>query len=175
LYFSRRCQAIVECIETERLEKDERMELEKAEFWMREALAEAASAEAEGEVPVGAVVLMNEKIIGRGHNAPIHRHDPTAHAEIVALRQAARTSSNYRLPGTILVVTIEPCLMCVGAMIHARVEELIYGAPDPKSGAVHSCFNLSEAACFNHAIKISSGVLEEACGSMMKSFFANRR
>lgn len=142
---------------------------------MREALAEAAQAEAEGEVPVGAVVLMNEKIIGRGHNVPIQRHDPTAHAEIIALRHAARLSSNYRMPGTILVVTIEPCIMCVGAMIQARVDELVYGAADPKSGAVVSCFDLAGAGHFNHRIRITSGVLEEECGSMMKAFFASRR
>jgi tRNA(adenine34) deaminase len=146
-----------------------------AELWMREALAEAQKAEVEGEVPIGAVLLLNERIIGRGHNRPIRMHDPTAHAEIMALRQGARTCANYRLPGSVLVVTIEPCIMCVGAMIHARVEEIIYGAADPKSGAVESCFRLADTDQLNHSIRVTSGILENECGSMLKSFFASRR
>lgn len=146
-----------------------------AEYWMREALEEARKAEAEGEVPVGAIVLFNEKIIGRGHNGPIQRKDPTAHAEIVALRHAAQNTSNYRIPGSILVVTIEPCIMCVGAMIQARVDTLIYGASDPKAGAVHSCFNLAEANQLNHKICTMSGILEEECRGIMQAFFAARR
>jgi tRNA(adenine34) deaminase len=145
------------------------------EFWMREALLEARKAEAEGEVPVGAVVLLNEKIIGRGHNSPIRQHDPAAHAEIVALRHAARNYQNYRLPGAILIVTIEPCIMCVGAMIQARVEEVIYGATDPKAGAIQSRFQLAENSQLNHKIKASCGVLEEECGSILREFFASRR
>ena len=146
-----------------------------AELWMREALGEARKAEAEGEVPVGAILLLHEKVIGRGHNSPIQAQDPTAHAEIIALRQGAQYCTNYRLPGSILVVTVEPCLMCVGAMIHARVEEVIYGAADPKAGAVASCFQLAEAGVLNHRIRVTSGILEEECGSMLKIFFAARR
>jgi tRNA(adenine34) deaminase len=142
---------------------------------MREALSEALKAETEGEVPVGAVILLNEKIIGRGHNSPVRRHDPTAHAEIVALRQAARNVANYRLSGSILVVTIEPCIMCIGAMIHSRVDELIYGAADPKAGAVRSCCQLADRNHLNHRIRVTSGILEDECGSMLRSFFASRR
>ena len=142
---------------------------------MQEALSEARKAEEEGEVPIGAIVLLNEKIIGRGHNCSIHRNDPTAHAEIIALRQAAHNLSNYRLPGSILIVTIEPCMMCIGALIQARVDTLIYGAPDPKAGAVHSCFRLEDAPYFNHKIKVQSGILEDACGSILKVFFRARR
>jgi tRNA(adenine34) deaminase len=151
------------------------MDLGTAETWMREALSEARKAEAEGEVPVGAVVLLNEKIVGRGHNSSIQLRDPSAHAEILALRQAARNTSNYRIPGSILIVTIEPCIMCVGAMIQARVEALIYGAADTKAGAVQSCFQLANGAQLNHRIQALSGVLEEDCGSILRAFFASRR
>jgi len=151
------------------------MDLETAERWMQEALSEARKAEAEGEVPVGAVVLLNEKIVGRGHNSSIQLRDPSAHAEILALRQAARNISNYRIPGSILIVTVEPCVMCVGAMIQARVEELIYGAADAKAGAVQSHFRLADGAQLNHRIQTLSGVLEEECGSILRAFFASRR
>jgi tRNA(adenine34) deaminase len=151
------------------------MDLATAELWMREALDEARKAEAEGEVPVGAILLLNERVIGRGHNSPIQTKDPTAHAEILALRQGAQHCANYRLPGSILVVTVEPCLMCVGAMIHARVEEVIYGAADPKAGAVESCFQLVDASVLNHKIRVTSSIFEEECGSMLKTFFAARR
>jgi len=151
------------------------MDLATAELWMREALSEALRAEAEGEVPVGAVLLLNEKIIGRGHNGSIQLNDPTAHAEIVALRQGARNIANYRIPGSILIATVEPCVMCVGAMIHARVDELIYGAADPKAGAVRSQYQLAEVNQLNHKIWVTSGVLEEECGSILRSFFASRR
>jgi tRNA(adenine34) deaminase len=146
-----------------------------AELWMREALAEALKGKDEGEVPIGAVVLLNEKIMGRGHNSPIRLHDPTAHAEIVALRQAAYNSGNYRLPGSILIVTIEPCIMCVGAMIQARVEAVIYGAADPKGGAIRSCYRLADQNLLNHKIRAISGVLENECSSMLKDFFAQKR
>jgi tRNA(adenine34) deaminase len=146
-----------------------------AESWMREAIDEARKGEAEGEVPVGAILLLHEKVIGRGHNSPIQTQDPTAHAEIIALRQGAQYCTNYRLPGSILVVTVEPCLMCVGAMIHARVEEVIYGAADPKAGAVASCFRLADTGVLNHKIRVTSGILEEECASMLKTFFAARR
>jgi tRNA(adenine34) deaminase len=146
-----------------------------AELWMREALAEAQKAELEGEVPVGAIVLLNEKIVGRGHNKPIQMKDPTAHAEILALRQAAKTNVNYRLPGTILIVTIEPCIMCVGALIQARVEEVIFGAGDPKAGALHSQFQIADYTHLNHSFKVTSGILEEECAAIIKAFFSSRR
>ena len=151
------------------------MERATSELWMHEALLEAQKAASEGEVPVGAVLLLNEKIVGRGHNSPIQMKDPTAHAEILALRQASRFNQNYRLPGSVLVVTIEPCVMCVGAMIQARVEEVIFGAPDPKAGALVSRFKYSEWPQLNHAFRVSSGVLEEKCGALMREFFAPRR
>jgi tRNA(adenine34) deaminase len=151
------------------------MDLATAEFWMREALAEARKAEAEGEVPVGAVVLLNEKIVGRGHNSPIKMKDPSAHAEILALRHAAKNNMNYRLPGSILVVTIEPCVMCVGALIQARVDEVIYGAADPKAGAIHSQFQLADVPQLNHSFQVTSGVLEEECAGILKAFFASKR
>jgi tRNA(adenine34) deaminase len=151
------------------------MELELKEQWMREALIEAHKAESEGEIPVGAVLLLNEKIIGRSHNSSIQLHDPTAHAEIVALRQAGKNVKNYRLPGAILVVTIEPCIMCMGAMLHARVDEIIYGAPDPKAGGIQSCFQLADDPRLNHKIRVASGVLEAECSAILKNFFASRR
>ena len=151
------------------------MDLATAECWMREALNEARRAGDEGEVPVGALVLLNGKIIGRGHNSSIRQCDPSAHAEIAALRHAARNAGNYRLPGSTLVVTIEPCAMCVGAMIQARVDELIYGARDPKAGAVHSIFHIADTEELNHRILATGGILEEECGALMKEFFAARR
>ena len=151
------------------------MDLATAEYWMREALEEAKRAGNEGEVPIGALVLLNGKIIGRGRNCAIRRCDPSAHAEVVALRQAARNVGNYRLPGSTLVVTIEPCVMCVGAMIQARVEELIYGARDPKAGAVHSIFRIADTEELNHRISATGGIQEEECGVIMKEFFATRR
>jgi tRNA(adenine34) deaminase len=151
------------------------MDRAAAEFWMREALVEARKAEAEGEVPIGAVLLINEKIVGRGHNHSIRAHDPTAHAEVLALRHGAHNMRNYRLPGSILVVTIEPCVMCAGAMIQARVEEVVFGAADPKAGAITSHFQLAEAPPLNHSIQITSGILEDECGAMLRSFFESRR
>ena len=142
---------------------------------MREALVEARKAEAKGEVPIGAVLLINEKIIGRGYNHSIHMHDPTAHAEILALRHGARNVQNYRLPGSIMVVTIEPCVMCAGALIQARVEEVIYGAPDPKAGALGTRFNLANAPQLNHQLAVTAGVLEDECGEMLRAFFESRR
>ena len=151
------------------------MDRAKAEMWMREALIEAAKADAEGEVPVGAVLLINEKIVGRGHNYSIRSHDPSSHAEVLALRHAAHNLKNYRLPGSILVVTIEPCVMCAGAMIHARVEQVIYGAPDPKAGALDSHFHLGAAEPLNHRLEVTSGILAEECGDMLRAFFSSKR
>jgi tRNA(adenine34) deaminase len=142
---------------------------------MREALAEAERARAAGEVPVGAVVIVDGEIAGRGFNQPIAACDPTAHAEIVALRAAAARVKNYRLTGAILCVTIEPCLMCVGAIVHARVGTLVYGAPEPKSGAVISTVRGGDLAGLNHRFTTVSGVLEDECRALVQEFFRQRR
>lgn len=144
--------------------------------FMRAALDEARQAEALGEVPVGAVVVANDRIVGRGHNAPISRRDPAAHAEILALRDAAATLDNYRLIGATLYVTVEPCLMCLGAAIHARIGGLVWGAPDPKVGAVAALERLrDEGALFNHRFDILGDVLAEESASLLRGFFARRR
>ncbi|WP_374580805.1 tRNA adenosine(34) deaminase TadA [Pseudoduganella sp.] len=142
---------------------------------MRAALEEARRAWAEGEVPVGAVVVKDGKIIGRGYNQPIGRHDPTAHAEIVAMRAAAAALGNYRLPGCELYVTLEPCVMCSGAMMHARLSKIIYGATDPKTGACGSVVNVFESEQLNHHAEVSGGLLADDCGQVLKDFFAERR
>lgn len=142
---------------------------------MRAALDEAQAARDLGEVPVGAVVVLDGEIVGRGRNQPIGSHDPTAHAEIVAMRQAAARLGNYRLTGATLYVTIEPCLMCVGAMVHARIARLVYGAPEPKAGAVMSTMRAHEHPALNHRIEVSGGVLETECREIVQQFFAARR
>ncbi len=142
---------------------------------MAMALQLARGAESAGEVPVGALVIRAGEIIGQGWNQPIGACDPTAHAEIVALRSAARAANNYRLPDTTLYVTLEPCAMCVGAMIHARVERLVFGAHEPRSGAVDSAFSLLDSKEHNHDIQVSSGILSAECASVMREFFLNRR
>ena len=142
---------------------------------MRLALAEARRAEAAGEVPVGAVIAIDGEIVARGYNQPISSHDPTAHAEIVALRAAAAAAGNYRLTGATLVVTIEPCVMCVGAMVHARIGTLVYGAREPKTGAVASTLRLLEDGSWNHRVSVVSGVLEEECRTILQDFFRQRR
>ena len=143
--------------------------------FMRAALDEARRGFAAGEVPVGAVVVLNSEIVGRGFNQPIGSDDPTAHAEIVAMRAAALALGNYRLVGTTLYVTIEPCLMCVGAMVHARVETLVFGAPEPKAGAVVSSCRAHELPSLNHRIEVVGGVLEEDCRAVIQEFFRTRR
>ena len=145
------------------------------EFFMREALALAQQAWDMGEVPVGAVVVHEGKIIGRGANAPISRHDPSAHAEMLALRDAAQYLSNYRLPQVSLYVTLEPCTMCAGVIMHARVSRLVFGATDLKTGAVGSVLNLFDEPRLNHHTEITSGVLAAECGAMLSAFFAERR
>ncbi len=142
---------------------------------MREALAEADRAAAAGEVPVGAIVVLDGRVVGRGHNQPIAAHDPTAHAEIVALREAARAVGNYRLPGTTLYVTVEPCLMCVGACVHARIDTLVYGAPELRAGAIESSQRAYEHPSLNHRFRIIVGVLAEECRTKMLDFFRARR
>lgn len=143
---------------------------------MRLALQQAAQAQAQGEVPVGAVVLDVEgKIIGTGFNQTITRHDPTGHAEIVALRQAALAVGNYRLPQASLFVTLEPCAMCVGAILHARLARVVYGAADPKTGACHSVLNVPAVAQLNHQTQVEGGLLAQECGDLLRNFFRERR
>ena len=151
--------------------------MEAHESYMRAALAEAAKAAACGEVPVGAVVVALDtgRIIGRGFNRPIGGVDPTAHAEIVALRDAAWRTGNYRLTGATLYVTVEPCLMCAGALVHARIGTLVYGAPEPKAGAVRSALRTLEHPALNHRVAVVAGVLEEESRSLMQAFFGARR
>jgi len=142
---------------------------------MQEALVLASRAEQLGEVPVGAVVVRDARIIGRGHNQPVTSGDPTAHAEIIALREAARSMGNYRLPGAQLFVTLEPCLMCAGACLHARIQTLVFGARDPKTGAVRSLFQVLDDPRHNHRIGIVEGILGEECGRKVQAFFQKRR
>jgi tRNA(adenine34) deaminase len=143
--------------------------------FMRQALEQAQLAWDRGEVPVGAVVVKDGVVIARGYNQPIGTHDPTAHAEIVALRAAAEALGNYRLPGCELYVTLEPCVMCSGAMMHARLARVVYGAPDPKTGACGSVVNLFEQTRLNHHAETLGGVLAGDCAGMLKDFFASRR
>ncbi len=144
---------------------------------MREALAEARRALAAGEVPVGAVVVAGPtgEVIGRGHNHPIGARDPTAHAEIAALRDAAARTGNYRLTGATLYVTIEPCQMCAGALVHARIATLVYGAPEPKAGAIRSTMQALDHPALNHRVEVVAGVLADGCGALLREFFADRR
>ena len=142
---------------------------------MREALALARRAGSRGEVPVGAVVVVDSECVGRGANRPISTVDPTAHAEIEALRMAARAVGNYRLPGATLYVTVEPCAMCTGAMVHARIAHLVYGAPEPKSGAVASTARLFESPGINHRPEVKAGVLADECAQLLIDFFGARR
>jgi len=144
------------------------------EKYMRLALREAARAANRGEVPIGAVVVAGGKVIGRGGNRPIRNNDPTAHAEIVAIRKACLKSGNYRLPDTTIYVTLEPCAMCLGAMVQARVKRLIYGALDPKSGAVVSIMRFPFERT-NHRLETAGGVLADDCGRMLREFFKARR
>lgn len=143
--------------------------------FMQEALEEARSAAAAGEVPVGAVLVHDARIIARSGNRTIRDCDPTAHAEIIVLRNAARVVDNYRLAGATLYVTVEPCSMCAGAMIQARIPRLVYGADDPKGGAARSCFQILSNPRLNHQVEITAGVLAAECAAVIQSFFAERR
>ena len=145
------------------------------EKWMQIAIQEATKAEEMGEVPVGAILVKDDLIIARAHNKPISTNDPTAHAEIHLLRAAGEELKNYRLPGTSLYVTLEPCAMCLGAIMHARIERVVFGAHDPKTGVCGSSENFMEASCFNHKIDIASGVLENESKQLLKNFFNSRR
>jgi tRNA(adenine34) deaminase len=145
------------------------------ELFMRAALELAMQAEACGEVPVGAVIVNDGEIVGRGYNHPISSHDPTAHAEVAALRDAAQRLGNYRLGGCELYVTLEPCVMCAGAILHARIARVIYGAPDPKTGACGSVVDLFSEPRLNHHAQVTAGVLAAEAGTLLQRFFASRR
>ncbi len=145
------------------------------EFWMRRALNLAERAQADGEVPVGAVVVKDDECIGEGWNQPISTRDPSAHAEITALRAAAGRTENYRLPGTTLYVTLEPCAMCAGAIILARVSRLVYATADPRSGAAGSVFNILQSEQLNHRVDLTAGVLELEAAALLQTFFKTRR
>ena len=145
------------------------------EQWMSLAIKQAVKAEEEGEVPVGAILVKDGLLIAKAHNQPISTNDATAHAEIQLIRSAGKKQENYRLTGTSLYVTLEPCAMCLGAMMHARIERVVYGAHDPKTGVCGSSENLIDAKFFNHKITLTSGVLEKECKQLLKKFFISRR
>ena len=145
------------------------------ESWMAEAIAEARLAAAEGEVPIGAVVVFEYRIVGRGRNARERLRDPTAHAEILALREAARALGRWRLTGATIYATLEPCPMCAGALVNARVDRLVYAVPDPKAGAAGTLFDVPRDPRLNHRVEVSSGVLAAECGELLKEFFRARR
>ena len=142
---------------------------------MRAALDEARKAQAAGEVPVGAIVVIESRIVGSGFNQPIASNDPTAHAEVMAVREAARAVGNYRLTGATVYVTVEPCMMCVGAMVHARVDAVVFGTTEPKAGALVSAQRAHEAPGLNHRLKVRGGVCEDECRALMQAFFKERR
>ena len=149
--------------------------LSEDQRWMQHALQLAKRAEEQGEVPIGAILVLDNEIIGEGYNQPIANHDPTAHAEIIALRNAGKKLENYRILNSTLYVTIEPCVMCIGAIVHARCQRLVYGADDPKTGAVNSVFNILQNQKLNHNVDCTRGVLAEECGQLLKNFFLARR
>jgi tRNA(adenine34) deaminase len=150
--------------------------MEAHETYMKEALVEAEKAAGQGEVPVGAILVgPSGKIIARDHNRPIGLNDPTAHAEVLVLRQAGAQLANYRLPDHVLYVTLEPCVMCVGAMVQARLNGVIYGAPDPKAGAIESVYKIGSDGQLNHRLQVTGGVLEEECGALLQAFFKAKR
>lgn len=154
---------------------DEHMEVNEDLDFMRRAIVLAQKAAAAGEVPVGAVVVRDDEVIGEGWNHPVGGHDATSHAEIEAIRAATRTAGNYRIPGARLYVTLEPCAMCIGAIFHARVARVVFGAPDPKTGAAGSVINLFAEARLNHHAVVEGGVLATECGKLLREFFAARR
>lgn len=143
--------------------------------WLNHALQLANVAAKQGEVPVGAVLVKEDRLIAEGWNQPIGLHDPSAHAEMIALRQGAKHLQNYRLTGCTLYVTLEPCAMCAGAMIHARIERLVFGAYDPKAGAISSIFKIADTSALNHRIAWQGGIMAEQCGELLQNFFKERR
>lgn len=157
------------------MEKTDRCLIKTDQEWMQLALDQARLAAQAGEVPVGAILVKDNVLVAAGFNQPISSCDPTSHAEIVALRAAAQTLGNYRLPDTTLYVTIEPCAMCAGALVHARIARLVFGAPEPRAGAVVSSLQLLAGGQLNHRVEVDSGVLGDECGAIMKNFFRDRR
>src|SRR5215831_3699810 len=151
------------------------MHMESDEDYMESALAEAMKADAAGEVPVGAIIVSGGAVIGRGFNQPISMNDPTADAEIIALREAARHQRNYRLSNAVMYCTVEPCMMCAGAMIHGRIARLVFGTPDPKSGSAGSIYNVLTDPRLNHRVDVISGIREDECAALLREFFAKRR
>ena len=151
------------------------MQAELDHQFMQQALDQAKLAAMAGEVPVGAVLVKDGKIISRGFNQPISNSDPSAHAEMIALRSATQLESNYRLPGTTLYVTLEPCIMCAGAMLHARVERVVFGAADPKTGAAGSVLNVFSEKQINHQTQVEGGIMDDECGQVLRDFFKGRR
>jgi tRNA(adenine34) deaminase len=147
----------------------------KDEQWMQIAIKEAKLAKKKNEIPVGAVLVKNDKLITRAHNQPIIKNDPTAHAEIELLRKAGKKKENYRLVGSTLYVTLEPCAMCFGAMIHARIERIVFGAFDPKTGVCGSCMSLNKESFFNHKISVTGGILDKECSELLRLFFKSKR
>lgn len=145
------------------------------EYWMQKALEQARKAASDDEVPVGAVIVKDNQLIAEGWNHPIQAHDPSAHAEMMAMRKAGQFLNNYRLIDTTLYVTLEPCSMCVGAMIHARIKRVVFGAYDPKTGAAGSVFELLQSDKHNHKVEVTAGVLEEDCRIILQNFFRNKR
>jgi tRNA(adenine34) deaminase len=149
--------------------------MENDEKWMRLALEEATLARAAGEVPVGAVIVRGGELLARGHNSPIVLRDPSAHAELIAIRRAAAEIGNYRLAGTTLYTTLEPCLMCAGAILQSRIERLVFGAADPKSGAAVSLYRIFDDRRMNHTVEVTEGILREACAEILSGFFREKR
>jgi len=149
--------------------------MNKDEQWMKIAISEANLAKNEGEIPVGAVLIQNEKLVARAHNQPILNHDPTAHAEVEVIRKAGKKLKNYRLSGSTLYVTLEPCIMCLGAIMHARIERVVFGASDPNTGVCGSKADLTSEEFFTHKIKVDGGVLADENKEILQSFFKSRR
>ena len=147
----------------------------KDEKWMKVAINEAKLAMKKNEIPVGAILVQNEKLIASAHNEPIKKNDPTAHAEIQVLRKAGKIMKNYRFPNSTLYATLEPCTMCFGAMIHARIERIVFGASDPKTGVCGSCIDLNNESFFNHKIAITGGILDKECSDLLRLFFKSKR
>ncbi|MCB2425941.1 tRNA adenosine(34) deaminase TadA [Methylophaga sp. TMB456] len=145
------------------------------DYWMRQALMLAQQAEQNGEVPVGAVIVLNDQLIGSGWNQPIRQHDPTAHAEIVALRAACTHQQNYRLPQATMYITLEPCIMCAGAIVHARIERVVFAATEPKTGAAGSCIDIFNTSQLNHRVQYEQGLLADESSQMLRTFFRSKR
>ena len=151
------------------------MHMESDEHYMDLALAEARKAKLAGEVPVGAVIVSSGAVIGRGFNQPVSGNDPTSHAEIIALREAARHQRNYRLSNAMMYCTVEPCIMCAGAIVHARIARLVFGTPDPKAGSAGSIYNVLTDPRLNHRVDVISGICEDECAAILREFFESRR